>query len=256
MVGGRGGLALRACCRPCAAPSRWRTRTPATRCTARSGPISRSACAGSTSCRRSASARASPTTWGSGRPSRCWPPARSRSRAHVRSANGERRPSLIVAPASLLANWAAEAARFAPGLSVLVAHPSAMPAAQLKTIDPRREHSRPTSSSRRMARCARSLDLDVRLAPRRRRRGASHQEPGGEADARREGAAGAGPHRVDRHADREPPRRPVVDLRLPQPGAARIGQAVHRAHQSASPTGRTTLTARCATWCGRTSCGA
>jgi superfamily II DNA or RNA helicase len=37
---------------------------------------------------------------------------------------GERRPSLLVAPASLLANWAAEAARFAPSLKVLVAHPS------------------------------------------------------------------------------------------------------------------------------------
>jgi non-specific serine/threonine protein kinase len=34
-------------------------------------------------------------------------------------------PSLLVAPASLLANWAQEAARFAPGLRVLVAHGSA-----------------------------------------------------------------------------------------------------------------------------------
>jgi SNF2-related domain/SNF2 Helicase protein/Helicase conserved C-terminal domain len=45
------------------------------------------------------------------------------------------RPSLLVAPASLLANWATEAARFAPGLSLLVAHPSAMPAAQLRALD-------------------------------------------------------------------------------------------------------------------------
>jgi superfamily II DNA or RNA helicase len=36
--------------------------------------------------------------------------------------------SLLVAPASLLANWAQEAARFAPGLRVLVAHTSEMPA--------------------------------------------------------------------------------------------------------------------------------
>ena len=34
-------------------------------------------------------------------------------------------PSLLVAPASLLANWTQEAARFAPGLRVLVAHSSA-----------------------------------------------------------------------------------------------------------------------------------
>jgi hypothetical protein len=45
------------------------------------------------------------------------------------------RPSLLVAPASLLANWAAEATRFAPSLSVFVAHPSAADAAQLKAVD-------------------------------------------------------------------------------------------------------------------------
>ncbi|HEY3444897.1 MAG TPA: DEAD/DEAH box helicase [Myxococcales bacterium] len=49
-----------------------------------------------------------------------------------------RRPSLLVAPASLLANWAAEAARFAPSLRVLVAHPSAMPAGELKAVDDER----------------------------------------------------------------------------------------------------------------------
>jgi superfamily II DNA or RNA helicase len=44
-----------------------------------------------------------------------------------------RRPSLLVAPASLLANWAAEIARFAPSLKAIVVHPSAMPAERLKT---------------------------------------------------------------------------------------------------------------------------
>ena len=43
-------------------------------------------------------------------------------------------PSLLVAPASLLANWAQEAARFAPGLRVLVAHTSEMPAKALETL--------------------------------------------------------------------------------------------------------------------------
>jgi len=42
------------------------------------------------------------------------------------------RPSLLVAPASLLANWVAELERFAPSLSFLVLHPSALPAAELK----------------------------------------------------------------------------------------------------------------------------
>jgi len=44
-------------------------------------------------------------------------------------------PSLLVAPASLLANWAAEIERFAPGLKALVAHPSALPASELKALD-------------------------------------------------------------------------------------------------------------------------
>ena len=38
------------------------------------------------------------------------------------------RPSLVVAPASLLANWAAETERFAPSLKVFVAHPAFAPA--------------------------------------------------------------------------------------------------------------------------------
>jgi superfamily II DNA or RNA helicase len=45
----------------------------------------------------------------------------------------KRRPSLVVAPVSLLANWAAEIARFAPSLEALVAHPSAITAEQLKS---------------------------------------------------------------------------------------------------------------------------
>jgi non-specific serine/threonine protein kinase len=44
------------------------------------------------------------------------------------------RPSVLVAPASLLANWAAEIERFAPGLSVLIAHPSAMSVTDLKSM--------------------------------------------------------------------------------------------------------------------------
>ena len=50
----------------------------------------------------------------------------------------ERHPSVLVAPASLLANWAAEVERFAPDLSVLIAHPSAMRATDLKAVDSER----------------------------------------------------------------------------------------------------------------------
>ncbi len=43
-------------------------------------------------------------------------------------------PSLLVAPASLLANWAVEIERFAPMLRFLIAHPSASNAADLKSM--------------------------------------------------------------------------------------------------------------------------
>ena len=47
-----------------------------------------------------------------------------------------RQPSLLVAPASLLGNWAAEVAKFAPGLDAVIVHPSAMPAEQIKQFSP------------------------------------------------------------------------------------------------------------------------
>ena len=53
----------------------------------------------------------------------------------VEQARGARpRPSLLVAPASLLANWAAEIEKFAPGLKAAIVHPSAMPADQVKAF--------------------------------------------------------------------------------------------------------------------------
>ena len=55
-----------------------------------------------------------------------------------RQTAGQQQPSLLVAPASLLANWASEIERFAPGLKALIAHPSALPAAELKTLAPER----------------------------------------------------------------------------------------------------------------------
>ncbi len=48
-----------------------------------------------------------------------------------RRARGGEPPHLLVAPASLLANWQAEIERFAPSLTTLLAHPSAMPSREL-----------------------------------------------------------------------------------------------------------------------------
>ena len=47
----------------------------------------------------------------------------------------EFRPSLLVVPASLMANWAAESERFCPGLRILIAHPSACPPAELRALE-------------------------------------------------------------------------------------------------------------------------
>jgi non-specific serine/threonine protein kinase len=55
-----------------------------------------------------------------------------------RGAKGKRQPSLLVAPASLLANWADEMARFAPGLKALIAHTSGISAGELASLSPER----------------------------------------------------------------------------------------------------------------------
>ncbi len=66
------------------------------------------------------------------------------TRGAERDAVTSRRPSLLVVPASLIANWLGEIERFAPDLAVLVAHPSSgrpgraltvLPADELAGID-------------------------------------------------------------------------------------------------------------------------
>jgi SNF2 family DNA or RNA helicase len=52
--------------------------------------------------------------------------------------DGAHQPSLLVAPASLLSNWAAETEKFAPDLKAAIVHPSAMTTEQVKQFTPER----------------------------------------------------------------------------------------------------------------------
>jgi superfamily II DNA or RNA helicase len=55
-----------------------------------------------------------------------------------RESGNKSKPSLLIVPASLVANWAAEIEKFAPGLRTLIVHPSAGPAGDFKTFGPDR----------------------------------------------------------------------------------------------------------------------
>ena len=56
--------------------------------------------------------------------------------AHRGDGGGGKRPSLLVAPASLLANWTAEIDRFAPSLRAAIIHPSVLTAEQMTQVTP------------------------------------------------------------------------------------------------------------------------
>ena len=113
-----------------------------------------------------------------------------------------------------------------------------MPAAELKAVDAATARASSTwsitSYGIAAARCRGSPTTRVaagRSSTRRRRsrtRTPSRPAPSRQLKARRA-------HRADRHAGREPARRPVVDLRFHQPGPAGSAKAVHAATPSAWP---------------------
>ncbi len=217
----------------------------------RCGRTSRWACAGSICSPSSGWAPAWPTTWGWARPFRCcrccW--------CCKRQDGGQPQPSLLVAPASLLANWAAEIERFAPGLKALIAHPSAMPAAELKALAPERLRGRRPGHHQLRLAAARAVDRRSRLAPGRPGRSAGDQEPRRQADARRQGAEGAA------RGSRSPARRSRTGWAISGPSSTSSIRGCWDRRRSSRPspsgwrTARTIRTARCASWCGPTFCG-
>jgi non-specific serine/threonine protein kinase len=56
----------------------------------------------------------------------------------LRNTGYSKGPSLLVAPASLLANWTSEIERFSPSLTTIVAHPSSIPTKELHSFDTER----------------------------------------------------------------------------------------------------------------------
>ena len=118
-------------------------------------------------------------------------------------------PSLLIAPASLLANWKSEIARFAPTLEVFFAHPSETPPQTLKDAsadpDTHAVRERPRDDDLRFTDTS-SVAAANRLAARRARRGAGDQKSGGPPDMGGQGATGAGTDCAHRHTGRKPAR--------------------------------------------------
>jgi len=121
----------------------------------------------------SASGRASPTTWGLARRCRCF----SLLLVLKRQAAGQRQPSLLVAPASLLANWASEIERFCARFEGF--HRASVRASGRRAQDRcagTAARGRPGNHQLRLA-APRAVDRRNHLAACRPGRGAGHQEP-------------------------------------------------------------------------------
>ena len=158
---------------------------------------------------------------------------------HAEQARPGRRPFLVVAPTSVVANWAAEAARFAPDLAVVDDHRHAARAAARTSP---RSSPAPTSSSP-PTRCSGSTPTPTRavdVGGPGPRRGAVRQEPPVQDLPVRAPAAGAVQAGDHRHADGEQPDGAVVAAvdhgarAVPEPDA--VPRALRPADREARPT--------------------
>ena len=158
---------------------------------------------------------------------------------HAREANPAAPPFLIVAPTSVVSNWASEAARFAPDLRV-VAIVRDRPAERvpLRRTGRGRRHRRhlvhPGPARRRRVRGAPLVEAAAR-------RGAVRQEPPVQGVPVRPPARGADEARDHRHPDGEQPDGAVVaavDHRpgtVPEPDPVRRATTASRSRTAATP---------------------
>jgi hypothetical protein len=146
-----------------------------------------------------------------------------------RGAAPKRRTSLLVAPASLLANWASEIERFAPSLKYLIAHPSMMETGELKTLDAQRlsDVDLVITSYGNLLRLPGFSTIPWRLLVLDEAQAIKNPAAKQTRVVKKLDAS----VRAHRHTGRESPCGLVVDLRLHQPRPARLEQAVHRLHQ-------------------------
>ena len=111
------------------------------------------------------------------------------------------RPALVVVPTTLVPNWTAELARFAPHLRVVVLY-------GLDRHERRRDLTGVHVVITTYTVLARDIEemADAAVAPGRAGRGAGDQKPDREGDPRGMPAEHAPPAVPVRHADREQPR--------------------------------------------------
>ena len=126
----------------------------------------------------------------------------------------KRKPTLLICPMSVVGNWNKEAARFTPGLPVMVHHGL--------------ERARGTAFAKQAAKQAlvlssysllhRDFDLfqKVRWSNLVLDEAQNIKNPQTKQAQAAQAAPGREPDRPDRHPGREPRRRPVVDHRVPQ----------------------------------------
>ena len=124
-----------------------------------------------------------------------------------------RAPSLVVCPTSVASNWVREAARFTPGLRVVLLHGPSRDATAIG------KHDIVVTTYALLRRDIETL-VGHPFPVRRPRRGAEHQERRRRDDARRESTRGVDAPRALGHARREPSARALVAVVVRQPRAS------------------------------------